>query len=306
MLISIIVCTYNRPDAIGNCLNSIHKSLEHSSQPEVEIVVVNNASTDHTASILEEWAKTCQFPIKIVLEEKQGIAAARNCGIRAANGKLLVFIDDDCCMQEDHIENVANHYLKDKEPIFRGGRVELGDSSDLPLTIQTHKSIIRWHKTHKVRTHLGGGVIPGCNMIIPLDIIDEIGFFDECMGAGAPIPAGEDSDFIIRAYLAGFLIEYVPDVVVKHFHGRKTIKEGVKLIRNYTLGSGALYGKFLFTHPNLRIPTLYKKVPTINNSATAKRKDPLKEIKCSFWKKALYGLQGALMYYRYRNAKKRL
>jgi len=48
------------------------------------------------------------------------------------------------------------------------------------------------------------------------------------------------------------VIEYVPDMTVVHLHGRKSKDAGLLLIKNYVVGTGALYAKFLFRHPNLR------------------------------------------------------
>jgi GT2 family glycosyltransferase len=56
--------------------------------------------------------------------------------------------------------------------------------------------------------------------------------FDERFGAGTNIPAGEDTDYIYRAYLADVTIEYVPDMAVFHHHGRKSVTQAINLFRN--------------------------------------------------------------------------
>ena len=254
MKISVIVCTFNRPTAIVECLSSIAESIAAAAPIEAEIIVVDNASTDDTSAVIGEWKKTCAFPVQALYEPKKGAAAARNCGIRAARGKLLVFTDDDCRLSKNYIADALRHDSGDIAPVLRGGCVELGDPSDLPITIQTYDKVRYWHRPENAKKymHLGGGMILGCNMAMRRTLIERIGFFDERLGAGTAIPAGEDTDYIYRAYLADVRIEYVPDMTILHFHGRKTVSAAEKLLRNYVLGAGALYAKYLFRHPNLR------------------------------------------------------
>lgn len=56
--------------------------------------------------------------------------------------------------------------------------------------------------------------------------------------------SGGDTDYLFRAYLAGFTLEYVPDMAVSHHHGRKTPAEGRKLLRGYLIANGAEYAKY--------------------------------------------------------------
>lgn len=253
MRLSIIVCTRNRAHAIVKCLDSIAASLFAAAPVDAEIVVVDNASTDNTTLTVQKWAETCSFPVNLVFEAKKGLSAARNCGIRAARGNLFAFTDDDCCLKKDYVSVALSYDKQDRIPVLRGGRVELGDSTDLPLTTQTNPNRLRWHRSsaNPRPSHLGGGIIPGCNMLMRRAVIDRLGWFDERLGAGSSVPAGEDTDYIFRAYLADIPIEYVPDMTVYHFHGRKDLAEGKQLIRNYVLGTGALYVKFNVRHPNL-------------------------------------------------------
>jgi hypothetical protein len=68
-------------------------------------------------------------------------------------------------------------------------------------------------------------------------LVEKLGPFDERFGPGAIIPSGGNTLF--RAYVAGFTLEYVPDMTVVHHHGRKTPAEGRKLL-NLAIGDGAV------------------------------------------------------------------
>jgi hypothetical protein len=66
-----------------------------------------------------------------------------------------------------------------------------------------------------------------------------------------------DTDYLFRAYLAYITLEYVPDMTVMHFHGRKTPAVGRKLLQDYLIGNGALLAKHAWKHPNLARPTYW-------------------------------------------------
>lgn len=250
--VSIIVCTRNRSYAITECLASIAASLAAAAPIEAEIVVVDNASTDDTSAVVRKWSETSAFPVQLLYEPKKGLSAARNCALRAAKGELLAFTDDDCRLSRDYVRDLLRHDAADTEPVLRGGRVELGDQTDLPVTILTTPVVKRWQKRlSSARYDNIGNDFLGCNMTMRKPVAESIGFFEEGFGAGSRIPAGEDTDYLYRAYINDILIEYVPDMVVYHFHGRKTASDGRKLFENYMIGQGAIYIKFLFKDYNL-------------------------------------------------------
>jgi GT2 family glycosyltransferase len=87
-------------------------------------------------------------------------------------------------------------------------------------------------------------------MVMRRALFERLGPFDERFGS-AEIRASEDTEFVFRAYLADVPIEYVPDMLVFHHHGRKKIDVGKDLMRNYLIGNGAVYAKYMFKDPNL-------------------------------------------------------
>jgi glycosyltransferase involved in cell wall biosynthesis len=249
MKLSVIVCTRNRAYAITPCLDSIAASLAHTAPVEAEIVVVDNGSTDGTSALVREWAKTCAFPVQLLFEAKKGLAAARNCALRNARGDLLAWTDDDCRPGKDYAADLLRHDAEDgDELVFRSGRVELGDPTDLPMTIKTGRTGIRLSQKLKQAENLGTCII-GCNMTMRRALTDRLGFFDERFGAGTSLEAAEETDYIYRAYQDGLTVEYVPDMVVFHHHGRKSPADGYKLLRNYTISGGALFMKYFFKKP---------------------------------------------------------
>ncbi len=257
MRVSVIVCTHNRDYAITPCLDSIHTALTRAalSTAEAELVVVNNASTDDTAGRLRAWAGQASFPCHIVEEPRLGTSKARNAGLAAAKGELLIFTDDDCRLHPQHITDALRYDAADTEPVMRGGRIELGDPDDLPYTIKTDDTRRRWEKRNRDAryTDLVKTII-GCNWAMRREVTDRVGRFDERLGAATPACSAEDVDYVMRAYLADIAIEYVPDMTVYHFHGRKTAESIRALMRIYCIGAGALFAKYAFRHPDFCRP----------------------------------------------------
>jgi GT2 family glycosyltransferase len=249
MRLSVIVCTRNRAAALIECLESVARSLDHAAPIDAEIVVIDNGSQDETAARVRSWAGISAYPVRMLFEPGKGLSVARNCALRAAQGALLVWTDDDCRVSRGYIADLLRHDAADRELVLRGGRVELGDPADLPICIKTTDAMQRWHrqKYPKEKWRLSGAFI-GANMAMRRAVIDEVGFFDERFGAGTSLHGGEEIDYIYRAYLAGIIIEYVPDMVVFHHHGRKTVAVGTELMQGYVIGGGGLYAKYIFRH----------------------------------------------------------
>lgn len=245
MKLSVIVCTHNRAHTISECLESIAAALSNAPPTEAEIVVVDNASTDDTSTRVKAFADSCSFPVVLLHEPRKGLSVARNCGLRGSRGELIAFTDDDCRPHSDYVKDLLRHFNSDTAPVLRGGRVELGDSRDFRMTIKTDNEAADYaHPTHPA------GFIHGANMTMSRTVVERLGMFDERFGAGTAFP-GEDCDYIIRAAAAGIRVQYVPDMIIYHFHGRRDRLSAQKLFAGYMRANGALYIKHFHSSPLL-------------------------------------------------------
>src|SRR5262249_44309023 len=144
-----------------------------------EIIVVNNASNDDTASVLRTWARSASIPVTTVSQRRIGLSRARNAGINESRGRLLALTDDDCQMDRYFIRDLLQHDRMDSELVLRGGRVELGDPTDCRYTVKTDPV---------ATTYSGdgfpGGAVLGCNLTMRRELFGKVGPFDERFGAG--------------------------------------------------------------------------------------------------------------------------
>jgi GT2 family glycosyltransferase len=219
-------------------------SASGSAGVDVEILVIDDGSSDGSSEAAARFAASSLTEVRVLRQPPSGLSRARNTSLRQARGAVLAFIDDDCIASPDYIDELMAHFAMDQEPVLRGGRVELGDPADAPLAIITSP-----HRAHLKRGQHPSGFILGCNMAMSREVVAKVGPFDERLGAGAPLKAAEDTDFILRAVLAGVPVEYVPDMTVHHHHGRRVREAVYRTQRNYSIGDGALAMKHTQSAP---------------------------------------------------------
>jgi glycosyltransferase involved in cell wall biosynthesis len=254
MTLTIIVATKNRSRDVARCLNSIAVALRVVAPLDGEIVIVDNGSTDNTRAVIDGWARANSVPIQALSQRAPGKSRALNAALRAAKGELLAFTDDDCQLHPEYVNDLLRHAAADTDLILRGGRIELGDPTDLPFTINTSTTPKRWSRAlASTRYDYIAGELNGCNLTMRRALVERLGPFDENFGPGSCMGSCDDSEYMFRAYVNGITLEYVPDMTVFHHHGRKTSEEGRAVFRRYTIGWGGLKIKYLFHHP----PFLY-------------------------------------------------
>lgn len=236
----MIVCTRDRPDSLRRCLASLRR-LDY---PEYEVVVVDNAPTADTAS-----RTVAATPFRYVVEERAGLATARNRGVDEARFDILAFTDDDVEADPSWLRGLA-HGFADPEVAGVSGQV-------LPAALETPAQ--RWFE------HYGGGmsrgfhprtfrrsemqprallevqaVGVGANMALRRGALDQIGMFDPALGAGTPSGGAEDLDLFHRALVAGLVWRYEPRALVRHHH-RSELDGLRRQLRSY----GCSYGTYL-------------------------------------------------------------
>lgn len=103
---SIIVPVYNTAAYLRECFNSIFNQT----QKEIEVIAINDGSTDESLSILED-IKSKHPEMIIYSQENKGLGASRNKGMELASGEFIYFIDSDDCLVSDAMET-CYHYAK--------------------------------------------------------------------------------------------------------------------------------------------------------------------------------------------------
>lgn len=241
-MISVVVCTRDRPEALARCLASLCRLDD----PCYEIVVVDNAEIP-----VERCGTAVSNGMRIVHEPRRGLDFARNRGVAEAAGDIVAFIDDDCEAEPEWLGKLRAEFSDDDVACVTG-RVTAGS-----LVRASHRWFERVTTFDRGRTHRrfarrkGTNVFPGyaaqvgtgCNMAFRRKIFDEVGGFDEALDMGTAIGGGGDIDMFVRVIRAGAVAVYCPDARVRHHH-RETMVALAWQLFGYSASVGALSAKY--------------------------------------------------------------
>lgn len=236
MLISLILCTRNRADALGDALAALRRL---SYDRDREAVIVDNGSSDTTRAVIEAFARQAPFPVRYVWQPVKGLSNARNAGLAAAQGEIIAFTDDDCYVAPDFLAEIARAFAAEPRLGFVSGRILLHDPTDYPMTINESTEPLVFPPGR----YLHPGAIKGANLAFRRAALDRVGGFDPLFGSGALFPS-EDIDTAARVSRDGWIGRYDPAIVVSHHHGRKAA-DVPALHKDYDVGRGAYHAKLL-------------------------------------------------------------
>jgi glycosyltransferase involved in cell wall biosynthesis len=202
--ITVVVPTRDRLASLRRTLTALQGQ---SGADEVEIIVVDDGSTDGTEAFLAGLAAT--GAIVHVTGEGRGAAAARNAGIRRARAEVVACTDDDCEVPPDWVVRLRRRLL-DTAAAAVGGRVVAAGEASRPARLS--QAI-----TNGIACALNGSgpeaaFLTSNNVAYRVGALHEAGLFDEGFaGAG-----GEDRDLHQRLRARGGRLIYAPDIVVTH------------------------------------------------------------------------------------------
>lgn len=235
--VSVLICTKNRSDDLAQCLRSLARAGE-SVEEAWELLVVDNGSTDETRAMVHERAESFPVPLRYEFEPVPGLSRARNRAVSAASGRILYFVDDDCIVADDWLEQIVRSFRAVSVSLV-GGRVELFDEDDASVGVREATDPVELTDPHQYMSLIG------CNFGFRRELVERIGDFDEDFGAGGPLKSFEDVEFVFRALQRSETARYCPSILVYHNHGRRDREDVSKLEGAYSYGRGGFLGKCL-------------------------------------------------------------
>ena len=227
MVLSIIICTYNRVKFLELCVNSILNQIK---EKNIELIIIDNNSNDNTKQYIKDHKSNI---IKYYLEEKQGLSFARNKGIEVALGTYLAFIDDDATISDKWLDALLSELKKERKEHIYGGPIYPNFEVNCPSWIDP-KYFIRSFKDEDgyLDTLTANDGFSGGNMCIPKTIFKEAGKFNTNLGMkGKKLGLGEESELFYRILkqLENVKLYNISEMSIIHFEAKfKMEKEYVK------------------------------------------------------------------------------
>ena len=212
-LISVIVLNWNGINFLERCLGSL---MAQTYSP-VEIIVVDNASTDGSRGFVEK-----RFPrVRIIANERNlGFGGGNNVGIRASRGKYIMVLNNDTHVEAKCIEALKCSIEKKERYGACASKILLTNKENV---IDAAGIVVGWDGLSIGRGRLEPGgrydeeaevfFASGCACLYRKEMLDDIGLYDDDFFAYA-----EDTDLGWRAQLAGWKCIYSPRAIVYHVH----------------------------------------------------------------------------------------
>lgn len=213
--VSVIMCTYNRGELLDAAVRSV-LAQRAAIAPPLELIVVDNNSTDRTREIVERFAGM-DGRVRYVFEPQQGLSYARNAGIREARAPLIAFTDDDVRAESDWVAAIVLAFREYPEADMVGGRVlpvwpvappvwltrdhwaplALVDYGEAPVTVTAKHPIC----------------LVGANLSFRRSVFDTVGVFATSLQRVKDgIGSLEDHEFLLRLLRIGRTAIYDPRI----------------------------------------------------------------------------------------------
>lgn len=234
MLVSALVCTRNRTDALLRAVASLLQDPDEA----LELLVIDQSDDTKTEVALQSRAPDAR--LRYVRSAKRGKGAALNEGLALARGEFVVCTDDDCEAPRGWVSAMARTLEAYPSAAIAFCNVD-------PVPHDKSEGYVPAYHVKKSRllssiadTSTGHGL--GAGMALRRQVIRDMGGFDESVGPGARFPSGDDWDITHRALLTGHHVLETAELSILH-DGFRSFAEGKKHARRDWIAIGAVCAK---------------------------------------------------------------
>lgn len=255
MFFSVVIPTYNRLPILQKCLKALERqqlahsvSHQHALVSGYEIVLVDDGSTDGTLEWLQENA--VEFPhVRSLCQDHAGPSAARNLGVRQANGDFVIFIDSDLVVTENFLQAHADALMQGQQAygsdrVFTYGRVINTCNFDNPTA-----------EPYKI-TDFSAAYFATGNVAIARHWLEKAGLFDTRF----QLYGWEDLELGVRLKHLGLKIIKCPAAVGYHWHPPFTLEQIPRLI-DKEIQRGRMGVLFYQKHPSWEVRMMIQMTP---------------------------------------------
>jgi len=235
---SVVIATYNRAHLLVETL----RALDAQQVPPTlqwEVIVIDNNSSDRTKETVRRFGETSHVAVRYEFEPRQGQSFARNAGIEAAKGAVILFTDDDIlpnrtwvsgmlsALTIDHLHGVGGRVLPQWEAALPGWLSARPDLLSWLALVEEDTACLLEYPLSPTRR------IVGASMAFRREVFEEFGLFQTSLGhRGRRFYGQEEVEFIHRLLQKERRIGYDPSVVVHHRIGASRLRKSF-FVRRY-------------------------------------------------------------------------
>jgi glycosyltransferase involved in cell wall biosynthesis len=219
--LSIVIPAYNEENYLGPCLAAILREIERT-EARVEVLVVDNASTDDTPLIAQAHAG-----VMVVREPEKGLTRARQRGLISTSAPLVAYVDADTRMPEGWIAAALAAFKNDPKLVCLSGPYHYHDA-----TLSTRVSNWLYWRVLAYPAYLTlGYMATGANFVIHRDTMESIGGFDTSIAF-----YGEDTNIARRLHARGkvlFKLSFIMPTSARRLAHEGTLATGYHYVLNF-------------------------------------------------------------------------
>ncbi len=220
MTLSVLVCTYRRPETLARCLAALEIQT---TKPDEVLLTVRDIDAETRAYLEGRPADTLR--LRVITVREPGLVAARNAGLAACRTDLLALTDDDAAPRPDWIERILHHFAADPQVGGVGGRDQCFTGGVPQTATRDLVGKMLWTGKPVGNHHLGRGgprpvdLLKGVNMSYRTEALHPIGFDRRLRGSGSQ--ACEDLSISRAVANSGWTLIYDPAVLVDHYEATR-------------------------------------------------------------------------------------
>ena len=278
---SVVLCTYNRRNLVLTALAGLRRQTLPYDQ--FEVIVVDNNSQDGTFAAVNAYVQAGprmisrnlkdMWQVRCLTEIQNGLSYARNTGLQAAQGEIIVFLDDDTIAQPTFLERLLAAYDETGADAI-SGRVELRWEATRPHWLSDDLlDVLGYFAPANERMQLPATMnLSSCNFALKRMTLDTIGYFSPLLSRRTSAPISLDvADICRRVRMAGGTLWYEPEAIVEHRVPAARLTRPYFVGRAYWLGRSEVVAQFADTRQHEAV--LPQNLPHVLRSALPEAQD---------------------------------
>lgn len=255
---SLVVATIRGAEELTGLIESL-RTTQHLAREDFEVIIVDNATTSQQ----EVVALCTKHGLTYLHCAVPGKSNALNHGINGAQGKYIVFTDDDARVENDKwLNTLLAHFKSNTNLGYVSGNVIAAETKTAPQQMWEKKGALskgdeqrHWSQADFANYRWQPWPLAlfcaGANCVIPKEILLQVNGLCTLLGPGAPVPHGESLEVVYRIIKAGYEVLYDPASVVLHNHPETAT--GVKQrLYVYDVGNTAIHAHIFSKHRDYR------------------------------------------------------